>query len=153
MLISNFFKWSWRSSWTEVSKEIEDTRSAIRVVIHTTLMVVLIFLSLTGNTLVCVALYRNRTLQTITNLYVLALAFSDMLMAIFVFPFSAIASALREWHFNYNFCQFNGFLSYYWGAVSIFTLALTAINRYFCMVKPHIIKLVSLKRKPSCLSF
>ena len=28
-------------------------------------------------------------------------------------------------------------MSYYWGAVSIFTLALTAINRFFCIVKPQ----------------
>ena len=116
----------------------KDTRSVIRVAIHTSLLIVLISLSLTGNTFVCgLAMYRNRRLRTITNLYVLALAFSDLSMAIFVFPFSTIASALRKWPFDYNFCQFNGFMSYYWGAVSIFTLALTAINRYFCIVKPQ----------------
>lgn len=116
---------------------IQDTRSGTRVAIHTALLVVLIFLSLTDNIFVCLAMYRNRRLRTITNLYVLALALSDLSVAIFVFPFSTIASALREWPFDYSFCQFNGFVSYYWGAVSIFTLALTAINRYFCIVKPQ----------------
>lgn len=121
----------------EIPKEVKDTRSVSRVSLHTFFLVVLTVLSFTGNSLVCLALYRNRRLRTITNLYVLALAMADIILAIFVFPFSTIASALRQWPFPYNFCQFNGFVSYYWGAVSIFTLTLTAINRYFCIVKPQ----------------
>ena len=115
----------------------QDTRSGVRVVIHTACLVVLIILSLTGNAFVCFAMYRNRRLRTIPNLYVLALALADITIAVFVFPFSAIASAARKWPFHYNFCQFHGFVSYYWGAVSIFILALTAINRYFCIVRPN----------------
>ena len=120
-----------------IFQAVEDSRSSIRVVIHTACLVVLIILSLTGNSFVCLAVYRNRRLRTITNLYVLALALADMTVAIFVFPFSAAASAARRWPFSYNLCQFSGFVSYYWGAVSIFILALTAINRYFCIVKPN----------------
>ena len=52
-----------------------------------------------------------------------------------VYPFTAIASGLRKWPFGYKFCQFNGFLSYLWVVECINILALTAINRYFCVVK------------------
>lgn len=121
----------------DISKEVTDTRSGTRVALHTFFLVILTILSFTGNCFVCLAMYRNRRLRTITNLYVLALAVADIILSIFVFPFSTVASALRQWPFSYNFCQFNGFMSYYWGAVSIFTLALTAINRYVCIVKPQ----------------
>lgn len=121
----------------EISEEVKDARSVTRVALHTFFLVVLTVLSFTGNYFVCLAVYRNRRLRTITNLYVLALAIADIILSIFVFPFSAVASALRQWPFSYNFCQFNGFISYYWGAVSIFTLTLTAINRYFCIVRPE----------------
>ena len=116
---------------------VEDTRSWIRVVIHNACLVVLIILSITGNFFVCFAMYRNTRLRTITNLYVFALALSDITVAVFVFPFSLVASVVREWPFSYNFCQFHGFMTYYWGVVSLLILALTAINRYFCIVKPN----------------
>ena len=114
-----------------------DTRSLPAVILHTIILVTTSLLSLTGNSLVCVAFYRNRRLRTITNFYVLSLAIADLMVAILLFPFGAIASGFRRWPFNFNFCQFAGFLAVYWGQVSTCTLALTSINRYFCVVKPQ----------------
>ncbi len=59
------------------------------------------------------------------------------MVATFVFPFVTVASGLRRWSFGYEFCQVNGFLLSMWVMVSLFTLALTSINRYFCVVKPQ----------------
>ena len=114
-----------------------DTRSQATVVLTTFLLMLYIFMAIIGNLFVCLALYRNRRLRTVTNLYVLALAIGDIAIAIFVFPFSVIASVLREWPFDYNFAQFHGFITYLWGGVSIYIVALTAINRYFCVVRPQ----------------
>lgn len=118
-------------------EHIEDTRSLPAVILHTTILVATSLLSLTGNSLVCLAFYRNRGLRTITNFYVLSLAVADLMVAILLFPFGAVASGFRRWPFNFNFCQFAGFLAVYWGQVSTCTLALTSINRYFCVVKPQ----------------
>lgn len=114
-----------------------DTRSLPAVIFHTVVLVTTSLLSFTGNSLVCIAFYRNRRLRTITNLYVLSLAVADLMVAILLFPFGAVASGFRRWPFNFNFCQFAGFLAVYWGQVSTCTLALTSINRYFCVVKPQ----------------
>ncbi|XP_078370413.1 octopamine receptor beta-2R-like [Oculina patagonica] len=114
----------------------QDTRSLPAVVIHTVILAVTTILALIGNSLVCLAFYRNRRLRTVTNLYVMSLAVADMMVAMFLFPFGAVASGLRRWPFSFNFCHFTGFLAVYWGQVSTWTLALTAINRYFCVVKP-----------------
>ena len=114
-----------------------DTRSLLEVIVYTVIAAITTVLSLIGNSLVCLAFYRNRRLRTVTNFYVLSLAVADMTAAIFVFPFATVASGLRRWPFNYSFCQFTGFLVYYWAQVSLCTLSLTSINRYFCVVKPH----------------
>ena len=118
-------------------KDTQDTRSLPAVVIHTIILAATTVLSLTGNSLVCLAFYRKRRLRTITNFYVLSLALTDIMAATFVFPFRTVASGLRRWPFSDNFCEFTGFLIFYWTFVSLWTLALTSINRYFCVVKPQ----------------
>ena len=115
----------------------EDTRKLPTVTMHTLILVLTIILSLTGNSLLCLAFCRNRRLRTITNFYVFSLAVSDIIMATFGYPFSAVASGLRKWQLGFKFCQFNGFLSYLWAVMSVRILALTAVNRYYCIVKPR----------------
>lgn len=91
----------------------EDTRSLATVYIHTSSLVLMTVFSLAGNSLVCLAFYRNRRLRKATNFYVLSLSVNGLIMATFGFPFVTIASGLRKWSFSANFCQFNGFISYY----------------------------------------
>ena len=114
----------------------EDTRSLWEVIVHTAILALETFLVLAGNLLVCVAIYRNRRLRTLTNFYVLSLAVADIMIGTFGFPFSTVASGLRRWPFGYNYCQFLGFITSIWGQVSTFVLALVSINRYFCVVRP-----------------
>lgn len=120
-----------------MERTIEDTRSLLEVIIQTITAAITTIASLIGNCLVCLALYRNRRLRTVTNFYVLSLAIADLTVASLVYPFSTMASGFRRWPFSPNFCQFSGFLVYYWAQVSLCVLALTSINRYFCVVKPH----------------
>lgn len=114
-----------------------DTRSLPTATIHTSVLSATTLLSVVGNSLICIAFYRNRRLRTITNFYVLSLAVMDAIMATFNLPFQVIASGLRRWPFGFNMCQFTGFLSQYWAQVSLHILALASINRYVCVVKPH----------------
>lgn len=124
-----------------------DNRSQATAAVSTCLLVLYMFMAIIGNSFVCLALYRNRRLRTVTNLYVLALAIGDIFIATVVFPFSVIASVLREWPFNYNFAQLHGYITYSWGGVSIYTLVLTAINRYFCVVRPQHYHFLFTKKK------
>ena len=130
-----------------MSQPSEETRSVATVTIHTVIWVLMTILPLTGNSLICLALYRNRRLRTITNFYVLALAITDIICAMFVVPFNTIASGLRKWPFGFNFCQFNGVLSLAWAVVSLNILALTAVNRYFCIVRSQLYPTLFTKKK------
>lgn len=91
-----------------------------------------------GNTLICFAFYRNRRLRTVANIYVLSLAIADITTATFTVPFSSISTGFGKWPFNFNFCKFQGFVCYIYAQISVNILALTAVNRYFCIVKPHL---------------
>ena len=126
---------------------VTDNRSLGTVVVHSVLWFLEMNVSITGNTLVCLAIYRNRRLRTVTNIYVLALAISDLSVATLALPFELTSSILRYWPFGYNFCQFNGFLEYFWSGVTVLTLALTAVNRYFCVVKPQRYPVLFTKRR------
>ena len=115
--------------------------------IQTVIFALTTWWSLSGNSLVCLAFYRNRRLRTVTNFYILSLAVADIMVATFVFPFGTVASWLRRWPFSDKFCQFTGFLSLYWAEVSLCIVALTSINRYLCVVKPQRYAMLFTKRK------
>ena len=120
-----------------MEKTDDDQRSSLEVTIHTAILILTSILSLAGNSLLCLAFYRNRRLRTIANFYVLSLAVADMTMAVFYFPFGAVASSFRKWPFTNSYCHFTSFLGVSWAQISTVTLALASLNRYFCVVKPQ----------------
>ena len=124
-----------------------DTRSSLELISYTVIEAITTVLSIVGNSLVCLAFIRNTRLRTVTNFFILSLAVADLLVATFVFPFFTVATGLCAWPFDYSFCQFTGFFVYYWAQVSLCTLALTSINRYFCVVKPHCYRTFFTKKK------
>ena len=89
-----------------------------------------------GNTLVCVAFYRNTSLRTITNNFILSLALTDLLMAVLVMPLIASASIADDWITGSFGLDIYSYVAFILGGISIFTVMLLAINRYFRVVRP-----------------
>ena len=110
-------------------------RSLFVIVLEAGCMIMLNVLALLGNILVCIAVYRNTRLRTTTNLYIIALAVSDLLSAIFVMPFSAGALITGRWAFGIKVCELSGFFSVFVVYVSPVTMGLTALNRYVRICK------------------
>ena len=129
------------------SSDCEDTRNLPAITIHSFILFLSSVLALAGNSLVCLAFLRNRRLRTITNCYVFSLGITDLITTLFGYSFSAVASSLRKWPFGFNYCQFQGFLLYIWALGSTGILALTAVNRYFCIVKPQYYPTLFTKKK------
>ena len=113
------------------------SRSAYLVVVEVSLLIVLNLLSLMGNTLVCISVYRNTRLRTTTNLYITALAISDLLSAVFVMPLSIGVLVGGRWIFGKVGCSFHSFLSLFAIYVSPVTMRLTALNPYVRMCRPE----------------
>ena len=57
-------------------------RSPFLIILEVSSLVILNVLSLLGNMLVCISVYKNSRLRTISNLYIIALALSDLILAI-----------------------------------------------------------------------
>lgn len=90
-----------------------------------------------GNMLVCIAIWRNSRLRSVTGFFILSLALSDVLMATLCMPLSVAASLEGKWIFGLRACQMQGYLINILAAISLHTMALTAIHRYFCVVRPN----------------
>jgi len=125
----------------------EDTRSLPAVAIHSVILALSTIFALMGNSLVCLVFYRNRRLRTVTNFYVMSLPVADIMVSTFVLPFSTVASGYQEWPFSFAFYQFSGFTTYFWGTIPINILALIAVNRYICIVKPHLYPTLFTRKK------
>ena len=110
-------------------------RSLFLTVVQSSTFAVLNVLALLGNILVCIAVYRNTRLRTTTNLYIIALAVSDLLSAIFVMPFSTGALISGRWPFGKFVCRMNALFCLFVTYVSPVTMGLTAFNRFMRICK------------------
>ena len=113
------------------------SRSLFLTIVEVSSLVILNVLSLTGNTLVCIVIYKNTRLRTTTNLYIIALAVSDLLSAVFVMPFATGVLITSNWIFGEVICQLHAFFGLFVIDVSTVTMGLTAVNRYVRMCKSY----------------
>lgn len=65
----------------------------------------ILLLTLVGNTLVIMTLVQNRRMRTITNVFLLNLAVSDILLGVFCMPFTLIGTQLRDFVFGEILCK------------------------------------------------
>ena len=106
------------------------SRGLVLIIVEVSFLIALDALSLIGNTLVCIAVYRNTQLRTTTNLYIVALAVSDLLSAVFVMPLGVGVLVAGRWIFGQAVCQLHAFFSLFVLYVSPVTMGLTALNRF-----------------------
>lgn len=62
------------------------------------LLTLLIFVIVFGNVLVCIAVSREKALQTTTNYLIVSLAVADLLVATLVMPWVVYLEVRQRWH-------------------------------------------------------
>ncbi|KAK7166244.1 hypothetical protein R3I93_006118 [Phoxinus phoxinus] len=75
-------------------------------------------------------------MRTVTNSFLLSLAISDLMMAIFCMPFNLIPSLLEDFIFGAAMCKT---VAYFMGmsvSISTFSLVAIAIERYSAICNP-----------------
>ena len=112
-------------------------RSERLVWTETVLLAVINVAAFFGNLSVCCAVYRNQRLRTLANMFVVALAVSDILISSCCMPFSVATLFQGGWLFGANFCRFHGFALFMFSMASLGTMGVIAVSRYFCVVKPE----------------
>uniref|UniRef100_A0A671Y9I1 Neuropeptide FF receptor 1 n=1 Tax=Sparus aurata TaxID=8175 RepID=A0A671Y9I1_SPAAU len=97
----------------------------------------LIFLlCIVGNTLVCLIVAENRRMRTVTNLFILNLAISDLLVGIFCIPTTLVDNLITGWPFSNTVCKMSGFVQGVSVSASVFTLVAIAVERFRVIVYP-----------------
>ncbi|NXN98070.1 DRD3 protein, partial [Rhinopomastus cyanomelas] len=98
---------------------------------------VLILAIIFGNMLVCLAVLRERTLQTTTNYLVVSLAVADLLVATLVMPWMVYLEVTGGvWTFSRICCDFFVTMDVMMCTASILNLCAISIDRYTAVVKP-----------------
>ena len=93
--------------------------------------------ALFGNIILCVAFVKNNHLRSATNILVFALAACDIIMAFLAMPLSEVSLIAGKWILGDHLCHIQGFLVHFLAFLSLQIMALTAINRYFRVIKPR----------------
>ena len=99
----------------------------------------------------CYAVYRKRRLRTIPNMFVIALAVSDILMCTCCMPFTVASIFHGSWIFGETVCRFQAVDTFTFGMSSLGTMTAIAVSRYFCVVNQE--KYPSLFKKQRSLMY
>ncbi|XP_019482026.1 PREDICTED: neuropeptide FF receptor 1 isoform X1 [Hipposideros armiger] len=98
---------------------------------------VLIFLlCMVGNSLVCFIVLKNRHMRTVTNIFILNLAVSDLLVGIFCMPTTLVDNLITGWPFDNATCKMSGLVQGMSVSASVFTLVAIAVERFCCIMHP-----------------
>ncbi|XP_074092265.1 neuropeptide FF receptor 1 [Macrotis lagotis] len=98
---------------------------------------ILIFLMcLVGNSLVCFIVVKNRQMRTVTNMFILNLAVSDLLVGVFCMPTTLVDNLITGWPFDNVTCKISGLVQGMSVSASVFTLVAIAVERFHCIVHP-----------------
>ena len=116
--------------------EILQTRSAGVAVVEIAFFVLINAATLFGNFLLCAVLLKNLSFRSITNILMLALSVADILMGAICMPLTCGALVHGKWVYGDFACQLQCFFIYFLAFVSLQTIVLTSLNRFYRVVKP-----------------
>lgn len=104
---SNFLNFSVNNS------DIKNSSSPRRIIppwyetgrVQIPLYSIILLLAVIGNTLVILTLIQNQRMRTITNVFLLNLAVSDLLLGVLCMPFTLVGTLLRNFVFGELMCK------------------------------------------------
>ncbi|XP_015108325.1 RYamide receptor [Diachasma alloeum] len=93
--------------------------------------------ALLGNALVCYVVWSSPRMKTVTNYFIVNLAFGDILMAVFCVPTSFVSTLiLQYWPFGPEMCPGVNYSQAVSVLVSAYTLVTISIDRYVAIMWP-----------------
>ncbi|XP_055600715.1 dopamine receptor 2-like [Uranotaenia lowii] len=110
------------------------------------------FATVFGNSLVILAVIRERYLHTATNYFVTSLAVADCLVGLVVMPFSALYEILHNtWFFGEDWCDIWRSLDVLFSTASILNLCVISLDRYWAITDPFSYPMKMTRRKAAAL--
>ena len=129
-----------------LQKQLEGRRK-ITVAIESTALITIDLAALVGNAILCFIVYRNSRLRNPTTMLIVALAITDLLTAAIVMPLTIDAVIHSKRRFSDTVCKAHAFAMAVLAQVSIYLMALTAFNRYACVKRRSLYRMIFTKKR------
>ncbi|XP_037550074.1 D(3) dopamine receptor [Nematolebias whitei] len=140
---SDGFAWEEKNESSDVSVK-DEGECNYYAMLYSLLIVAIVF----GNVLVCLAVLRERSLQTTTNYLVVSLAVADLLVASLVMPWAVYLEVVGgAWLFSRIYCNIFVTLDVMMCTASILNLCAISIDRYTAVVMPVLYNTTHRSRK------
>lgn len=119
-------------NFTEYLQELPSDRVSLLIFLF-----LFSFATVFGNSLVILAVIRERYLHTSTNYFITSLAVADCLVGLVVMPFSALYEVLQNtWFFGTDWCDIWRSLDVLFSTASILNLCVISLDRYWAITDP-----------------
>ncbi|XP_075465037.1 neuromedin-K receptor [Ascaphus truei] len=89
-----------------------------------------------GNIIVIWIILAHKRMRTVTNYFLVSLAFSDASMAAFNTLVNFIYALHNEWYFGEAYCRFHNFFPITAIFASIYSMSAIAVDRYMAIIDP-----------------
>ncbi|XP_010887222.1 substance-K receptor [Esox lucius] len=96
----------------------------------------IVIVSVTGNVTVIWIILAHKRMRTVTNYFIVNLAFSDVSMATFNTVFNFVYAIHNDWYFGLGYCRFQNFYPITAMFSSIYSMAAIAVDRYMAIIYP-----------------
>ena len=101
---------------------------------------VITLLSLVGNSLVIVTFIFDKNMRSVTNVFILSLAVSDLMVTLTLVPFNVGLVFSKYWIFGRAACKIAPFFMTFSISSSSLTLCSISLDRYIAIIYPHKLK-------------
>ena len=115
------------------------------------LLVIFNLLVVGGNLLVIISVFTCRKLRTITNTYIVSLAFADLLLGLLVLPFTGSRDILGYWPFKTFWCFTWLAMDVLLCTASILNLCVISFDRYLAISRPFKYQTIMSPCRAKCL--
>uniref|UniRef100_A0A3B3BKS9 Neuromedin-K receptor n=1 Tax=Oryzias melastigma TaxID=30732 RepID=A0A3B3BKS9_ORYME len=109
---------------------------AWRVALWSLAYIAVLAVAVFGNLIVIWIILAHKRMRTVTNYFLLNLAFADASMAAFNTLINFIYAAHGQWYFGEVYCKFHNFFPVAAVFASIYSMTAIAIDRYMAIIHP-----------------
>ncbi|XP_026728031.1 orexin receptor type 1-like [Trichoplusia ni] len=93
-------------------------------------------IGLIGNALVCTAVYRNHSMRTVTNYFIVNLAVADFMVILICLPPTVLWDVTETWFFGTAMCRIVLYFQSVSVTVSVLTLTFISVDRWYAICFP-----------------
>ncbi|ELK34770.1 Orexin receptor type 2 [Myotis davidii] len=113
--------------------------------------IIVFVVALIGNILVCVAVWKNHHMRTVTNYFIVNLSLADVLVTITCLPATLVVDITETWFFGNSLCKVIPYLQTVSVSVSVLTLSCIALDRWYAICHPLMFKSTAKRARNSII--